>query len=344
MRKVHYTVIAVAIVACFSLAVFGGNAVSQTRPIELKLAQWDPPMALPSTMTQKMVDRINERAAGRLKITPYYAETLFKQGEHYRSTALGVADMAYFGPTSVGSPIVLGKVMSLPFLGITSHEMGTEVYRRLLRESPEMQAEYKGLKVMGIFAIPMDNFHMVKKPVHVPSDAKGAKIVALGTRAELMKDIGAVPVSIGLGDWYTSLERGLVDGLYFLFPVLAVFKGEDLFKYHTVVNASLGVNFWIFNEKKWNSLPPDLQKIIEEGAEWRAAEMVKADRIEEERVITYLKSKGHEVYYPTPDEMKLWNAEAKPVQDKWIADTESKGLPGKKVFELVQKIVKEYKK
>ena len=82
--------------------------------------------------------------------------------------------------------------------------------------------------------------------------------------------LSGLPVTIGLGDWYTSLERGLVEGIYFLFPVLPNFKGEDLFKYHTVVNASLGVNFWIFNEKKWNSLPADLQKIIEEAANWRA--------------------------------------------------------------------------
>jgi TRAP-type C4-dicarboxylate transport system substrate-binding protein len=42
---------------------------------------------------------------------------------------------------------------------------------------------------------------------------------------------------------------------------------------------------WLFNEKKWNSLPPDLQKVVEEAATWRAMEIVKADRAEEERVI-----------------------------------------------------------
>jgi len=339
MKKAGLAFLVVAI-AGLALLSFTGSAVSQTKPIELKLAQWDPPMSLPATMTQKMVDRINEKAAGKLKVTPFYGESLFKQQESYRSTALGVADMSYFGPTSPGSPVVLGRIMSLPFTGVTSHEMGTEVYRRLLKESPEMQAEYRGLKVMGVFAIPMDNFHMVKKPIHVPKDAKGVKIVALGPRVDFMKEIGAVPVTMGLGDWYTSLERGLVEGIYFLFPVLPVFKGEDLFKSHTIVNASLGVNMFVFNEKKWNSLPPDLQKVIEEAADWRAAEIVKADRLEEEKVIASLKKKGHEIYYPTAEEMKLWHAEAKPVQDKWIADNEAKGA--KKVFELLQKAVKEY--
>jgi TRAP-type C4-dicarboxylate transport system substrate-binding protein len=342
MNKRCFNIPVILMVISLCVVSIGSNSIAQTKPIELKLTQWDPPQALNAQLTQKMVDRINEKAAGKLKVVPYFGETLIKQQEAFRSTVLGVADMSYFGPTSPGSPVVLGRIQSLPFLGITSHEMGTEVVRRLFKESPELQAEYKGVKPLGMFGIPMDNFHMVKKAVHVPNDAKGLKIIALGPRVDFMKQIGAVPVTMGLGDWYTSLERGVVEGLYFLFPVLANFKGEDLFKYHTVVNASLGLNMFIFNEKKWNSLPPDLQKIIEEAADWRAAEIMKSDRAEEERIIADLKKRGQEIYYPTAAEMKLWQAEAKPVHDKWIADNESKG--SKKVYDHFQKIIKEYKK
>jgi TRAP-type transport system periplasmic protein len=344
MKKGCFAVLVIMLLTGFFLFPFADRALSQTKPIEIKLTQWDPPQALNAQITQKMVDRINEKAAGKLKVIAYFGETLLKQQEAYRSTQLGVADMSYFGPNSPGSPVILGRIVSLPFLGITSHEMGSEVYNKLLKESPELQAEYKGVKVLGLFGIPMDNFSMVKKAVHVPADAKGMKIIALGQRVDFMKAIGAVPVSMGLGDWYTSLERGLVEGIYFLFPVISIFKGEDLFKYHTVVNASLGVNMWLFNEKKWNSMPPDLQQIVEEAATWRATEMVKADRADELRIIEVFKKKGHEVYYPTAAEMKLWQAAAKPIHDTWIAENEAKGLPAKKVYDQMQKVIREYKK
>jgi TRAP-type C4-dicarboxylate transport system substrate-binding protein len=343
MRRIGLSVF-VAMVAFLSLLLFTDKGQTQTKPIELKLAQWDPPQSLPGSMTLKMVDRINEKAAGKLKVTAYLSESLLKQPESFRGTQLGTADISYFGPTAPGSPVVLGRVISLPFLGITSHEMATDVYVKLLKESPELMAEYKGLRVMGVFGIPLDNLHLVKKSVHVPADMKGLKIIAFGPRVDFMKELGATPVTISVGDWYTSLERGLVEGLDHLFPVLPVFKIEDLFKHHTVINASCGMNFFIFNEQKWKSLPPDLQNVIEEAANWRAAEIMKADRVEENRVIAYVKSKGHEVYYPTAEEMKLWVSHAKPVQDKWIADTEAKGLPAKKVFEQMTRIVKEYKK
>jgi TRAP-type transport system periplasmic protein len=343
MRKVCLIVF-VVMATCFSLIAFPDKGHTQAKPIEVTLAQWDPPASLPGSMTMKMVDRINQRAAGKLKVVPFMGETLIKQVESFRGTQTGVVDMCYFGPTAPGSPVVLSRIISLPFLGITSHEMATDVYIQLMKEAPEMMAEYKGVRVMGVFGIPLDNLHLVKKSVHVPGDVKGLKIIAFGPRVDFIKELGGTPVTIGLGDWYTSLERGVVEGLDHLFPVLAVFKGEDLFKYHTVINASVGMNFWIFNEQKWKSLPPDLQQIIEEGANWRAAEIMKADRIEEDRLIAYAKSKGQEVYYPTAEEMKLWRSHAKPVQDKWIADTEAKGLPAKKVFEHLQRIIKEYKK
>jgi TRAP-type transport system periplasmic protein len=346
MKRVGLFVVvaAVAGLALFGLLGLPGKAACETKPIELKLAEWDPPQSTPAVMTQKMIDRINEKAGGKLKVVPYFGESLIKQQEAYRSTQLGVTDIAFFGPNSPGSPIVLGKIITLPFVGVTSNEMGTKVYNRLLKESPEMQAEYKGLKIVGVHGIPMDNFHMSKRAVHVPADAKGAKIVAVGSRADYLKAIGAVPVSIGLGDWYTSLERGLVEGLYFLYPVIAIFKGEDLFKYHTTVNVSVGISMFLVNEKKWKSLSPDLQQIIEEAGAWRAHEIMAVDRAEEERMVNLFKKKGHEVYTPTAAEMKLWHDTAKPVQDKWIAETEGKGFAAKKVFAQMQKIVAEVQK
>ncbi len=342
MKKFAAVIIGVAM-TCFFLMASADIARAQTKPIELKLAQWDPPQAKIARLTQKMADMINEKSGGRIKVVTYFGETLLKQAESYRSTQLGVADMSYFGPTSAGSPVVLGRVISLPFLGLTSHEMCTAVYERLLAESPELKAEYKGLKVMGLFGIPLDNFHTTKKLIRVPADAKGIKILALGPRVDFMKEIGAAPVTMGVGDWYTSIERGLVDGLYFLFPVLPIFKLEDLFKYHTVVNASAGVNMFIFNERKFNSLPPDLQKVIEDAARWRVNESHKNDRAEDEGVIATLKSKGHTFYYPTAEEMKLWQAAAKPVHEKWIADNEAKGLSARKVYDQLTRIIREYK-
>ena len=47
---------------------------------------------------------------------------------------------------------------------------------------------------------------------------------------------------------------------------------------------------------------------------------------------------------PTPQELKLWKEAVQPVHEKWIADTEAKGLPAKAVYDEAKRLIKEYDK
>ena len=344
MKKTSYVSGILIISLIFFWVLLAGTAVSGEKPIEVNFAYWGSPKAMTAKLFQEMLDRIEKRSNGRIKFNAYFGETLLKISETYRGVQLGVTDMSYFGPGIPGNPIVLGKIISLPFLGITSNVMTTAVYDKLLQESPELQKEYKGVKVLGVSGLPLDNLHMCKKAVHVPDDLKGMKLLTLGARVKFLKDVGAIPVSIGVGEWYTSLERGLAEGLYFLFPVLPIFKLENQFQYHTVVNGSATIVMFIFNEKKWNSIPPDLQEVIIEGTQWKVSEGQKRDTEEQESVLLDLKKRGHEVYYPTAEEMKEWEASAKLTHEEWIKEVEKKGLPGREVYDRFMEIIAEYKK
>jgi len=46
--------------------------------------------------------------------------------------------------------------------------------------------------------------------------------------------------------------------------------------------------------------------------------------------------------YLTPEEMELWHAAARPVNEKWVTDMESKGLPGRKVYNEARRLAKKY--
>jgi TRAP-type C4-dicarboxylate transport system substrate-binding protein len=56
------------------------------------------------------------------------------------------------------------------------------------------------------------------------------------------------------------------------------------------------------------------------------------------------KEMGHQIYQPTAEEMKLWRQAVQPVHEKWIADTEAKGLPARAVYEEAKRLIKEYGK
>jgi TRAP-type C4-dicarboxylate transport system substrate-binding protein len=331
----------ITIVVLVSFSVWAQTAA---KPIELKYADWNPPPAGISKVNQKMLDMIVEKSQGRIKITPYFGETLLKMAEVFRGVQSGVADMAYWAVGSLGSPEKLSTVMRLPFNGIKSMETGTTVTEKLFRTSPEIMAEYKGIEALGFRMMPLYQLHTVKKPVHVPADMKGMKVIASGGWAEFAKLIDAAPVALGIGDWYLSLERGLVEAQFVHFPAAYVFKVLDLDKHHTMIGSSSVPDCILINKNTWDSLSPDLQKVVRDAIQWRTAEITTFDAGEEARAIDYVKKRGNSIYYPTPDEMKAWYESAKPLHEAWIARYEKEGLPARKIYERLNQILSEQKK
>jgi hypothetical protein len=54
---------------------------------------------------------------------------------------------------------------------------------------------------------------------------------------------------------------------------------------------------------------------------------------------------NHEIVYLNAAEKEKWyNLVKAPIHDKWIQDAESKGLPGKKIYENTLKMIKNHSK
>jgi TRAP-type C4-dicarboxylate transport system substrate-binding protein len=319
-------------------------AQTPAKPLELKFSSWSPPTSIVAKVDQKMCDMIMEKSQGRIKIATYFGESLLKMPEAFRGVQSGVTDIAYWVVGTMGSPEKLATLMRMPFTGIRTMEMGTAITEKLFRNSPELMAEYKGLEVLGFRMMALYSAHTVKKPVHIPADMQGMKIIATAGWAEYAKLINAAPVSMGIGDYYQSLERGLVEAQWAHFPVCYIFKLLDVHKHHTVLNASSIPDCYLINKDVWNKLTPDLQKMIRDAVEWRTVTITKEDYGEEERAIEYAKKRGNTFYYPTQDEMKLWYDSANPLHENWIARYEKEGLPARMVHERFMQLINDYKK
>jgi len=100
------------IVLCISGFIISGCATQQAKPapvptpaptpapapvpqktVEMKLAHYFPPTAGGAIATTNLVNRIQERSKGMLKITIYPTESLVKQADLYDACASGMADM-----------------------------------------------------------------------------------------------------------------------------------------------------------------------------------------------------------------------------------------------------------
>jgi TRAP-type C4-dicarboxylate transport system substrate-binding protein len=129
----------------------------------------------------------------------------------------------------------------------------------------------------------------------------------------------------------------------FPWEAIASFKLAEVLRYHAVVNLYASPLYTIMNQKKYDSLPPDLKKVIDDlsgawGAEYTGAAW---DRNENDGIAA-AKKVNATIYTVPAEERQRWGAKLKPVEDEWIATMEGKGLPGKQVLSDLRDAIKRY--
>jgi TRAP-type C4-dicarboxylate transport system substrate-binding protein len=94
------------------------------------------------------------------------------------------------------------------------------------------------------------------------------------------------------------------------------------------------------NKDKWNSLPKDIQKTIEEiNQEWiekTAKQWNELDKEAEDLAI----QKGIKIIKATPEQEAQVAEKMKPVKAEWVKATSAKGLPAQEALEFCIDYVK----
>lgn len=97
------------------------------------------------------------------------------------------------------------------------------------------------------------------------------------------------------------------------------------------------------NADKFNSLPPDIHKILEESGTVWTDKVLKITFAELKMSDDFCKEKNHMFTYLTPDEIKVWyNLVKDPIHEKWINEAEAAGLPGRAVNPETLRLIDAY--
>jgi TRAP-type transport system periplasmic protein len=107
-----------------------------------------------------------------------------------------------------------------------------------------------------------------RKPISHFADFKGLKIRVLASpfQLEMVKRMDASPVAMTLADVLPAVQQGAIDGALATITVWTTFHYQDAAKY-VLENDQPYLNSIVVLSKKWlDPLPPDLQKIVRDGA------------------------------------------------------------------------------
>ena len=285
---------------------------------------------------------IEKRTHGQVKIDFYPGCTLTKPAQVYDGVVTDRSDIGQSCLIYTRGRFPLMSFIHLPW-GNPSGEFATAIINEVYQKFKPK--ELSDVKVLYLHAHGPGLIHTRKKPIFKLADFRGLKIRTPGAVSEMIKALGAIPVSMPMPEVYQALQRGVVDGAVYPEETNKGWKMAEVTHYTIAcypIAYSVGF-FVVMNKQKWNELPDNIKKIIDEvDREWAIKTGKTWDKIDYDG-FKYTLSLGNQVIGIPPREAKKWKAKVRVVIDNYIKMTEKKGLPGKQVIDLLFKDLKLYK-
>jgi TRAP-type transport system periplasmic protein len=288
-------------------------------------------------------NEIEKRSNGRIKTTIYAGESLGKGSEHWNMLTGGVCDIANMYPSSYGQKAPLAGFLGLPFgITIRTKTKDGKYLIDLIGEKYLDKQQFSDFKVLFYNQYGTTNFMWGKNPVKNLEDAKG-KIVAFtggSSYPQLLKALGMSPESINTPDMYTALERGTIDGILVGTSVIESYKLAPVIKHITLnVDFNTSLVFTAMSLKAWNSLSPDLQKIMEETFSMGKELTYDVNQAQNDIGLKLATDAGAQVYNLPAAERQRWIEATAGVADTWAKDMDAKKLPGSDMVKDIRQLL-----
>ncbi len=346
LRKSIGSVCLIIVVAALTIVAACAPAAQPTKPIEITLTHHHPTAgAFHVAMMEPWAKMVEDASNGRLKMTVHPAGTFFAPPDAYQGVVDGLADIAlvYNGFTPGRFPGV--EVLDLPYAPWSIDGPISSVVIQKLWEKGYLTEWFKDVKVLWFFSNVNPGHITFTKPIRTLDEWKGLNIrVGSSLQGKFMEALGANPALMSTADVYVGLEKGIIDGCLFPYEAVVAFKYNEVAKYTVTENTVVSSFFVVMNKEKFESLPRDLQKVIENHSGMFGTEFF-ADAWApfEPAAIETLKAGGHQFIDLGPQDKARWKQAAESVWGYWVADVTKRGADGQKLLDAAIKFAEEYK-
>jgi TRAP-type C4-dicarboxylate transport system substrate-binding protein len=263
--------------------------------------------------------------------------------EIYTGVANGVADIGTTCPNYTMGMFPLTVGMELPGYNNDNALVASMTINEAWKASPELQNEHREVEVMFFWATGPGDF-ITKSPVRKLEDLAGQQIRAAGGTALAIEALGGMPVAMPMGESYNALQSGIVSGILAPTDTLKGFRLAEVTRYITKTPFAYNVVFVkVMNRDTWNSFPESIKKIFREVNE---KYVVEYGKLRTDHTVLgqefAASSHGHEVFELDAAERARWIEKILHIPQKWLDDTNARGLPAQKIYDLFRELDAKY--
>ena len=274
------------------------------------------------------VEMVSERTGGRIRWEHFLDRLLHGALDGFKAVAADVTDYTHAYATYQPGSFHLTHGLQLPFL-FPNPGVAALVSEELYPEYLKGEYEHMGGYLAHSDATTAYDL-MSKTPIRTPADIRGLKVRSTGgLMAEILRQVGAIPVVLAAAETYTAFQRGIIDGVAVSVPDMAAYRLYEIGSYYMPIRLTHTVLQYCLNPRTFDGLPADLRVPLYNLFRLRGQLAYRNYYGGEalDAAIEAITAGGVETIEPTPEERQEWADAVQPLEQRFIEENERLGLP-----------------
>lgn len=318
-------------------ACMAGSALAAD--IKLTISNWVPPThPMTTEMLAGLIDMMSEATDGQ--VTGEIKNGLAPPPAQMDLVLDGAADIAVIFNGYTPGRFVATKLIELP--GYEGNaEAGSVAYWRVYDKYLKQADEHKGVKVIALTTHGVGQIHANKK-VESLADLNGLKTrLGGGVAADVGAELGLIGIQVPAPKVYETMASGAADAVAMPVEGRISFKLSEVGKnlYEMPGGFYRGAFSVIMNQEKFDSMPEDIQKALEEkvfgepaskmmGESWDRADAA-AHKLTEETA-------DNTITIASDADQEKFKGMAAKVQEKILGELEAAGIDAKAAYDMTK--------
>lgn len=321
------------IVFMVMLALWFGGSLSHGASVTIDMCSTATPQHSFTRIAPQMIEEVEKASGGTIKLTASFGGVHGSERETSEAIQLGNLKMGWISDIGMASVVPEIAYVNLPYL-LPSYEAVDKYYfNGFLGEEAQKRLLAKGIRVLSWLDVDFRDLTNSRRAITKEEDIKGLKIRVpeFPMLLSFFKKLGAYPTPMAMTELLTALQQKTVDGQDNGIMVTYVFGLYRIQKYYTPTHHSYCGAGMVINDKFWNTLTPDQQKVLQTSAINTADSQRKMNRADIVEFKKKMENEGVQFSELTPETRAKFTVIASQV---W---SEFKGKFGADLMDRIQK-------
>lgn len=226
-----------------------------------------------SRADQRWINYVERTSGGSLKIVPIWSGALLSSDMSLEELRHGVADIGLITPIYTRGGTHLVRIQSGFYSGADTIDRQVALYRCLEGSVPQLRRELQGLHVLAVQGGLLPGIVTSKRPVRTLADLEGLRLRAPTELLAVLRELGADPVNMPMGEVYSAMARGVIDGVIAPIDTFQALHFDEVGRYYATLSVPRGAYpSRAMGDAAWAQLSPDQQDLLARSRTvWEAA-------------------------------------------------------------------------